>query len=137
MVLCSVRIFNIHGDDTNQRACIHFSHHNHHVKVGDYRQSCKKINAFIEEHVDRNLQSTVNKIVMEASKDVLNEYLICDEGDPPIVFSLNKLEPIFDNCKELNSSSLQNKVYTFKYLQRFGVMDGITKLWGLNNWAYI
>ena len=65
----------------------------------------------------------VSKIVMEASKDLLGS-----EGDPPIVLSLNELESVFDSCKELNSPSFQNTVYSFKYLQRFGVMDGITKL---------
>ena len=81
--------------------------------------------------------TTVSKIVMEASKDLLGEYLIRDENDSPTVLSLNELEHIFDSCKELNSPSLQNRVYTFKYLRRFGVMDGITKLWSLSNWAYI
>ena len=70
---------------------------------------------------------------MEISKDLLSQYLIRNEDDPPTVLSLNELEPVFDSCKELNSPSLQNRVYTFKYLHRFGVMDGITKLRGLSN----
>ena len=74
---------------------------------------------------------------MEASKDFLGEYFLHNEDDPPRVLSVEELEPIFDCCKELNSPSLRNKVTTFKYLQRFGVMDGITKLRGLNNWAYV
>ena len=106
-------------------------------KVGNCRESRKKIDALIEKHVERTPQATVSKIVMEASKDLLGEYLIRDENDPPTVLSLNELEPVFDSCKELNSPSLQNRVYTFKYLRRFGVMDGITKLQGLSNWAYI
>ena len=53
VALCSARIFYIHRDDTSQRACIHLGHHNHLVKVGDYRQSHKKINALIEEHVEQ------------------------------------------------------------------------------------
>ena len=70
---------------------------------------------------------------METSKDLLDQYLIHNEDDPPTVLSLNELEPVFDSCKELNSPSLRNWVYTFKYLRRFGVMDGITKLRGLSN----
>ena len=58
----------------------------------------------------------VSKIVMEASKDVDGEYFICNEGDPPTVLSLNELELVFDSCKELNFSSLGNRIYTFKYL---------------------
>ena len=133
VTLCSARIFYVHGDDTSQRACIHLGHHSHPVKVGDYRQSRKKIDALIEEHVEWTPQAKVNKIVMEASKDLLGEYFIRDENDPPTVLFLNELEPVFDSCKELNSPSLRNRVYTFNYLQRFGFMDGITKLRGLSN----
>ena len=137
VALCNARIFYVHGNDTSQRACIHLGHHSHPVKVGDYRQSRKKIDALIEKHVERIPQAMVSKIVMEASKDLLGEYLIRDENDPPTILSLNELEPVFDSCKELNSPSLRNRVYTFKYLQRFGFMDGITKLRGLSNCAYI
>ena len=48
----------------------------------------------------------VSKIIMEASKDILGEYLICNKGDLPAILSLNKLELVFDSCKELNSPSL-------------------------------
>ena len=106
VALCNARIFYVHGYDTSQRACIHLGHYNHLVKVGDYRQSCKKIDALIEKHVERTPQATVSKIVMEASKDLLGEYLIRDENDPPTVLSLNELELVFDSCKELNSPSL-------------------------------
>ena len=68
VALCSARIFYVHGDDTSQRTCIHYSHP---VKVGDYRESRKKIDALIEKHVERTPQATVSKIVMEASKDLL------------------------------------------------------------------
>ena len=117
VALCNVKIFYIHGDDTSQRTCIHLGHHSHPVKVGDYRQSCKKIDALIEKHVEWTPQATVSKIVMEASKDLLGEYLIRDENDPPTdILSLNELEHVFDSYKELNSPSLRNRVYTFKYL---------------------
>ena len=51
--LCNAKIFYVHGDDSSQRACIHLGHHSHPVKVGDSRHSRKKIDALIEEHVDR------------------------------------------------------------------------------------
>ena len=106
VALYSARIFYVHGDDTSQRACTHLGHHNHLVKVGDYRQSCKKIDALIQEHVEQTPHAMVSKIVMEASKDLLGKYLICNKGDPPTVLSLNKLEPVFDSCTELNSPSI-------------------------------
>ena len=104
--LCNAKIFYVHGDDSSQRAHIHLGHHSHPIKVGDYRHSPKKIDALIEEHVDRTPQAMVSKIVMETSKDLLGQYLICNEDDSPTVLSLNELEPKFDSCKELNSPSL-------------------------------
>ena len=88
-------------------------------------------------HVERTPQATVNKNVMKASKDLLGEYFLCSKDNPPMVLTLKELKPIFDSCKDLNSPSLRNRVYTFKYQWRFGVMDGITKLRGLRIWAYI
>ena len=79
----------------------------------------------------------VSKIVMETSKNLLGQYLNRNEDDASTVLSLNELEPIFDSYKELNSPSLRNRVYMFKYLWRFGVMDGIMKLRGFSNWPYI
>ena len=51
--VCKVRIFYVHGDELSQRACIHLGYHSHPVKVGDYRHNRKKIDALIEEQVDR------------------------------------------------------------------------------------
>ena len=70
---------------------------------------------------------------MEASKNLLGEYILCNEGDPSRVLLLEEFEPIFDCCKELKFPSLRNKVTMFKYLLKFGVMDGITKLRVFNN----
>jgi hypothetical protein len=74
---------------------------------------------------------------LETSKDVLGNVLLREEDDPPTLFSLEQLELIFQCCKELNSPNLKNRVYCFKYLRRYGVLDGITKLRGLSNWAYM
>ena len=118
--VCNTRIFYVHGNESSQKACIHLGHHSHPVKAGDYRHSCKKIDALIEEHVDRTSQAMVSKIVMETSKDLLGQYLIRNEDDPPTVLFSNEFEPVFDSYKELNSSGLRNMIYTFKYLWRFG-----------------
>jgi hypothetical protein len=107
------------------------------VKVGDCRDSRKRINAHIEERVDRTSQATHNKIVLEASKDIIGEFLLSGDNDTQRLLSLKELEPMFESCKELNSPNLCSKVTTFKYLRRFGVMDGIAKLRGVSNWAYV
>ena len=134
---CDAKIFYVFGDDTQERACVHVGNHKHHVKVGDYRGTRKIIDDLIEQHVERNPQATISKIVLETSKDVLGNVLLREEDDPHTLLSLEQLEPIFQCCKELNSPNLKNRVYTFKYLRRYGVLDGITKLRGLSNWAYV
>ena len=56
----------------------------------------------------------LTKIVIEANKDLLGEYLFCNENDPPKILLLEKLETIFDSFKDLNSPNLINKVTLFK-----------------------
>ena len=79
----------------------------------------------------------LSKIVMEASRDLLVEFLLCIEDNSPRVLSIEELEPTFDCYNELNFPNLRNKVTMFKYLWRFGIMDGITKLRGLSNWVFV
>ena len=116
MAMCDVKIFYIHGHDSMQRACIHLEHHRHPVKTGDYRCTCKKIDALVKEHVDRTPQAPLSKIIMEASRDLFGEYLLCIEDELPRFLSLKELELVFDCYKELNSPNLRNKVTMFKYL---------------------
>jgi hypothetical protein len=37
----------------------------------------------------------------------------------------------------MSSPSIKNDVTAFRYIQRFGVMDGITTLRGCSHWAYV
>ena len=95
------------------------------------------MDVFIEENIKRTPQATHTKIVLEANKDLVGEFVLCNDSDPHQLLSLEELEPVFDRCKELNSPHLQNKITPFKYLRRLGVMDGIAKLRGVNTWAYL
>ena len=134
---CVAKIFYIHDSDTTQWACIHLGNHRHFVKVGNCRDSRKHIDTLIEEHIEQTPQATHKKIVLEASKDLVGEFLLHNDSDPHHLLSLEELEPVFDRCKELKSPHLHNKVRTFKYLCRLRVMDGIAKLRGVNTWAYV
>lgn len=138
VALCTAKIYYVFGEDNQERACVHVGTHEHPVKVGDYRCMQKKIDELIEQHVDRNPQTTVSKIVMETNKDLLGNYLLRNEADPKTThLSLEQLEPVFEQCKELNTFALMHRVYTFKYLRKYGVLYGITKLRGYSNWAYV
>jgi hypothetical protein len=137
IALCDAKIFYVHGKESSQRACIHIGTHQHPVKVGDCRDNRKRINTLLEEHVDRSPQATYNKIVIEASKDIVGDFLLSGNNDTQCLLSLKELEHVFESYKELNSPNLRSKVTSFKYLRRFGVMDGIAKLRGVSNWAYV
>ena len=137
IAVCEAKIFYVHGKNSSQRACIHIRTHQHPVKVGDCRDSRKYFNAFLKEHVERTPQATYNKIVLEASKDIVGEFLLYENTDKHRLLSLSELEPVFETCRGLNSPNLRSKVTSFKFLRRFGVMDGIAKLQGVSNWAYI
>jgi hypothetical protein len=54
IALCDAKIFYVHGKESSQRACIHIGTHQHPVKVGDCKDSRKRINALLEEHVERS-----------------------------------------------------------------------------------
>jgi hypothetical protein len=62
----------------------------------------------------------------------VGEFLLRNDSDPHQLLSLEELEPVSYRCKGLHSPHLRNKVTTFKYLRRLGVMDGIAKLQGVN-----
>jgi hypothetical protein len=74
---------------------------------------------------------------MEASKDLIGDLLLHPEGAPFKKLDLDELVPVLDRCKSITSPSIRNKVTSFRYLRRYGVMDSITKLRGISNWAYI
>jgi ribosome biogenesis protein Nip4 len=137
IALCEAKIFYVHGKESSQRACIHIDTHQHPVKVGDCRDSRKRINALIEEHVERTPQATHITIVLEANKDIVGYIFLSGDNDTQRLLSLKELGHVFESYRKLNSRNLRSKVTSFKYLRRFGVMDGIAKLRGVSNWAYV
>ena len=134
---CSAKIYYVHGGPNVTRACIHLGHHKHPVKVGDYRDTKSKINTVIEEQIQRTPSATKSAVVLEASKELLGEFLLRSEDERPKTLSLEDLVPVLDRFKDMGSPSIRNKVVTFRYLRRYGVMDSITKLRGLSNWAFV
>jgi hypothetical protein len=76
-------------------------------------------------------------IVMEATKELLGELLLAPQGVPAKTMTFEELVLVLDKYKYMTSSSVKNNVTTFRYLQRFGVMDSITMLRGCSNWPYV
>jgi hypothetical protein len=81
IVLCEAKIFYVHGKESSRRAYIHIGIHQHPIKVGVCNNSRKRINALIEEQVDRTPQATHNKIVLEANKDIVGEFFLSGDND--------------------------------------------------------
>jgi hypothetical protein len=56
---------------------------------------------------------------------------------PTKTFTFEELVPVFDKYKYMSSPSIKNDVTSFKYIRRFGIMDGITTLRGCSKWPYV
>jgi hypothetical protein len=60
-----------------------------------------------------------------------------NEGAQEQSLSTEELVPVLETCKNLTSPNPRNKVTSFRYLRRYGVVDSITKLRGSSKWAYL
>jgi hypothetical protein len=115
------------------RACVHLGIHEHLMKVGEDQEIKERTRKLIEEQVARTLKATNSAIVMEASKELVDELLIDPEGAPVRKYVLEELVPILEKCKYMSSPSIKNNVTTFRYIRRFGIMDGIAMLRGCSH----
>jgi hypothetical protein len=119
------------------RACVHLGVHEHPVKVGEDQEMKERTRKLIEEQVERTPKAITSAIVMEASKELMGGLLIDPKGAPVRKYELEELVPVLEKCKYMSSPSIKNNVSVFKYIQRFGVMDGIAALRGCSHWAYV
>ena len=74
---------------------------------------------------------------MEATKELVDEFLMDSEGASIRKYDLEELVPVLNKYTYMNSSSIKKDVIAFKYIWRFGVIDGITMLKGCSHWAYV
>jgi hypothetical protein len=102
------------------RACMHLRVHEHPVKNGEYQDFKDRSRTLLAEQVERTPHTINSSIVMEATKELLEE-----------------LVPVLDKYRYMSSPSIKNDVTSFKYIQRYGIMDGITMLRGCSNWQYV
>ena len=109
----------------------------HPVKVGEDQEIKEKTHKFIEEQVEKTPKATNSAIVMETTKELVGELMIDLKGAPARKYDLEELVPILNKCKYMIFPSINNNVTTFKYIQRFGIMDGIAIFRGYSHWAYV
>jgi hypothetical protein len=134
---CGARIYYVSGSANMTPACVHLGLHEHPVKVGEDQEIKERTCKLIEEQVERTHKAANSAIVMEASKELVDELLIDPGGAPVRKYDLEELVPVLEKYKYMSSPSIKNDVTTFRYIQRFGVMDGIAMLRGCSHWAYV
>jgi hypothetical protein len=74
---------------------------------------------------------------MQATKEFLEELLLAPQGVPAKTLTFEELVLVLIKYKYMTLPSVKNNVTTFRYLQRFGVMDSITMLRGCSNRPYV
>jgi hypothetical protein len=133
----AARIYYVFGTANMTRVCFHLRIHEHPVKIGENQEIKKRMHMLIGEQVERTPKATNSAIFMEATKELNREFLINLERAPARKYDLEELVPILDKCKYMSSPSIKNNVTAFKYIHRFGVMDGSAMLRDCSHWAYV
>jgi seryl-tRNA synthetase len=113
--------------------CLYLGVHKHPMKVGEDQEIKERTRKLIEEQVERTPKATNFVIVMEASKELVDELLIDLKGVPVKKYDLEELVPVLEKCKYMSSLSIKNDVTAFRYIQRFRIMDGIAMLRGYSH----
>ena len=107
------------------------------MKDGELRDMWDHTRSLIGEQMERTPGATNSSIVMEATKELLGEFLLRPEGDSSRDMEFNDLVPVLDKCKYMTSPNIRNKVSSFKHFRKFGVIDSIMKLRGASKWAFV
>jgi hypothetical protein len=134
---CGARTYYVFGTANMTRACVYLGLHEHPVKVDENQEIKKRMRKLIGEQVERTLKATNSAIIVETTKELMDELLIDPEGAPTRKYDLEELVPVLDKCKYMSSPSIKNDVTAFRYIRRFEIMDGIAMLRGCSHWAYI
>jgi hypothetical protein len=54
-----------------------------------------------------------------------------------VSFTFEESVPVLDKYKYMSSPNIKNDVTSFRYIWRFGIMDGIIMLRCYSNWPYV
>jgi hypothetical protein len=124
------RSYYVFGTANMTHACLHLGLYKYPVKAGENKEFKKRICTLIGKQVEKTPKATNSAIVMEATKELVGELLLDLGGAPARKFDLEKLILVLDKCKYMSLPNLCNNVTVLRYIQRYGVMDGITMLRG-------
>jgi hypothetical protein len=130
---CGPKIYYVFGGTNMIRTCVNLEIHEHLMKVGEDQEIKERMRKLIKEQVEKTPKITNSAIVIEATKELVGELLIDPEGAPVRKYDLEELVPILEKYKYMSSPSIKNDVTTFRYIRRFGIMDGIAMLKGCSH----
>ena len=134
---CNMQVYYVYGNSSLTRAFIHLGIHKHPVKDGELKDMQERTRDLIGEQMERTPSATNFAIIMDATKELLGDLLLCPDGELPKTLDFSELMLILDKCKYFNSPSIRNKVTSFKHLRRFDVIDSIMKLRGSSTWTFV
>ena len=134
---CPAKVYYVLGKQSSTHAFVHLGTHSHPVKDGELRDMRERTRSLIGEQMERTPSATNSSIVMEATKELLGEFLLRPDGDSSRVMDFSDLVPVLDKCKYITSPNIRNEVSSFKHLRKFGIIDSITKLRGASKWAFV
>ena len=106
LAICPTKIYYVLGKDYMTRAYVHLGSHRHLVKVGIYRDAMERTRSLLGEQMERTPTVTNSSIVLEASKELIGELLLCPEGAPQKSLEFHELIPVLDQCKHMSSPSI-------------------------------
>ena len=137
IAICPAKVYYVLGKQTTTRAFVHLGTHSHPVKDGELQDMRDCTRSLIGEQMERTPEATNSSIVMEATKELLEEFLLRPEGNSSRDMEFNDLVLVLDKCKYITSPNIPNKVSLFKHFRKFGIIDSITKLRGASKWAFV
>ena len=73
---CLTKVYYVLGKQSSTRAFVHLGTHSHPVKDGELRDMRERTRLLIGEQMERTPSATNSSIVMEATKELLEEFLL-------------------------------------------------------------
>ena len=107
---CPAKVYYVLGKQSSTRAFVHLGTHSHPVKDGELRDMRDHTRSLIGEQMERTPGATNSSIVMEATKELLGEFLLRPEGDSLKIIDFTDLVPVLDKCKFITSPNIRNKM---------------------------
>ena len=98
------------------RACMHLRVHEHPMKNRESQDFKDHSYTLLGEQVERIPHARNSSIMMEATKELVEELLLRPEGMPAKAFTFEELIPVLDKCKYMSSLSINNDMISSRYI---------------------